>query len=146
MANMLNRFSNIDLGHRDQEVDISHVIAPHGDFGRTRNLNVILNSWLNILTTPKDTSDHDPEYGCGIQKFLFKQSDSFTLDEIKEEILYSLTKYDNRAKITNINVNLLRDLKGIKISIFVEYNGEKGQLSFTSNGNSFIIHNNVTSG
>ncbi len=138
MTNLLDRFSKTQLGNESYIIDYISTINPSGDFTKIEKINVILKSWFNILITPKRTVDHDPEFGCGIQRYIFKQVDGFTSNEIKDEIIYSLNRYDNRASIEKIIVEVLPNKKGFYIEIHVDYEGETSSLGFTLDENSFF--------
>lgn len=140
MPNLLDRFTNVKIGKESYKIDYVSTIGAYGDFAKIEKLNVILKSWFNILVTPPRTVDHDPEYGCGIQKFLFKPLDSFLINEIKDEIAYALKRYDPRAELTEINVEFLSSKKGLYVELYVRYKGEKGNISITADETSFLIH------
>lgn len=132
MANLLNKFSKKSVAANTYLIDYSSKIHPSGDFERIEKLNVIITSWLNILMTSVGTVDHDPEFGCGLHKYLFKPADSSTLSSIKTEIMTSLLKYDDRASIDNIIVKAVKEKKAVYIEIYVSYEGVRGQLSVVS--------------
>ncbi len=142
MGNLLNKFSKTTLGNNKYISDYSSKISPSGDFSKITKLNVILLSWFHILTTPKETADHDPEFGCGIQKYLFKLADGYTSDELKDDIRTSLMKYDNRAKLTDVQVKLLKNKKGFYVELHASYQGDRDKISFTLDENSFFIFQN----
>jgi phage baseplate assembly protein W len=131
MANFLDRFNKTVVGIRSKVADYTPTISPQGDFKRITNLDAILLSWNNILLTPVRTYTFDPEYGCELYKMVFEPSDTATVEKIKNEILRKLQTYDDRARITGIEVQYLTNKKGFTISIDVEYEGEKTQLGVT---------------
>jgi len=131
MANLLDRFNKNVRGSSGRIVDYISIISSKGDFKQIRNLDVILNSWNNILLTPLRTYLFDPEFGSNLYKMVFEPVDQNTVDRIKTEIENSLLKYDDRAAITNINISFLQDGKGFNVDITVDYEGEEGNLSLT---------------
>jgi len=129
MANPLSRFQ---LTSRTREKKIEYFdyiqkLTPIGDYVKIENIDVIINSWNNILLTPRGTYDHDPRYGSSLFDLIFQPADIDTQNLIREEIYNSVYYYDNRASINNITVTYLRGnstKKGYNVQIDVEYNGE----------------------
>lgn len=129
MANLLDKFKKSVIGSKFKIADYTCKLTPSGDFRRITQLEAILNSWNNILLTPKRTYDHDPEYGSDLYKFIFEPSDIQTMEAIRNEIKTSLEIYDNRAAPSKIDVKFLREKKGFSVDVFVEYEDQEGQLS-----------------
>ena len=128
MANLLDRFNKNVIGSRDRISDYQSVIDSSGDFKRVNDINVILNSWKNILMTPKRTYDHDPDFGCGIHEFLFEPADVKTEQKIKNEIMRQIPKYDNRAVIDNISISFFSNKKGFIINLSMIYKKQENNL------------------
>jgi len=131
MANLFDRFKNEVIGSESLLRDYLALVSSDGDFKRVSDLNVILNSWNNILLTPRGTYPHDPEYGSDLHLMVFEPSDSITADKLKTEVQTRLLTYDDRAQIENIEIFLLPNRKGFSVDVNVLYEGEKGVLSVT---------------
>lgn len=129
MANILDRFNQAVAGSKSKKADYAPIINPSGDFKRVTDLNAILLSWNNILLTPTRTYDHDPEYGCDLYKKVFDPADETTEQEIKDEIMYKLQRYDDRATIKKIDVIFLNNRKGFIVNVYVWYNKEESQIT-----------------
>ncbi|OQB41694.1 MAG: Gene 25-like lysozyme [candidate division CPR1 bacterium ADurb.Bin160] len=139
MSNFLDRFSNVQGGVKQGQIkDYISKISPTGDFTEIVDVRVILNSWSNILTTPRRTYIDDPEYGSELYKFVFAQADDKTIEDIKNEIAYSLRRYDDRAKIIDIKVEHIRSRKGFVVNLFVEYDKQKEQLKLIIDENIYF--------
>lgn len=128
MPNLLDRFNKQVLGSTNKLYDYLTVISSRGDFKRIENLNVILNSWNNILLTPRGTYLHDPEFGSDLYKYVFEPADESTVEAIKREVVDRITRYDDRATIENAVVTIQSDGKRINVELYVNYRGEKGIL------------------
>jgi phage baseplate assembly protein W len=128
MANLLDRFKGEVIGSEEIVRDYLSVIASVGDFKRISDLNVILNSWNNILLTPRGTYLHDPEYGSDLYKYVFEPSDNISVSGVKREVINRITVYDNRAVIEDVEVNVQSDGRRFDVIIYVNYNGERGTL------------------
>lgn len=133
MANLLDRFKSIVIGSVDTIRDYLPKIEAKGDFQSTNNLNVIINSWNNILLTPRRSYPYDPEYGSDLYKIVFDPLDEITIQKIEDEVYNSLQTYDNRAFIESIDIKYLRNEKGVSLDIYVDYKGEKDILSLVLN-------------
>lgn len=129
MANLLNRFNESVAGSNTKIADYLSTIAVAGDFKRIRDLEVILNSWNNILITPKRSYQYDPEYGSDLYKLVFEPADDITLDKVINEVKNTLMRYDDRATINDIDVVFFSNQKGFSLTIDVEYEGDTKQLN-----------------
>jgi phage baseplate assembly protein W len=128
MANLLDRFNKSVVGRENSISDYKSSIDSRGDFRRITDITVILTSWNNILTTPRRTYMFDPEYGSDLYKMIFEPADADTQTQIINEVVDTLKKYDDRARIKDVYVSFTVNKKGFNISIDVEYEGESGQL------------------
>lgn len=137
MANLLDRFKTQVRGSTDRLYDYLPKVSQTGEWQRISDINVIINSWNNILLTPKRTYLNDPEYGSNLHKMVFEPADSITAERVKNEIEDSLGTYDDRATIQNVEVFVLRNKKGFSLEIEVLYEGEKGIISLTFDENTF---------
>jgi len=137
MANLLDRFKTQVKGSTKKIYDYLPKISQTGDWSRIGGLDVIINSWNNILITPKRTYINDPAYGSDLYKLVFDPADGITADRVRDEIEISLGTYDDRAEIKRIEVFLLTGRKGFSVDIDVLYEGEKGLLTLTFDDNTF---------
>lgn len=133
MANLLDRFKNSVIGSDDKIRDYLPNIEAKGDFQSTVDLNVIINSWRNILLTPRRNYPYDPEYGSDLYKMVFDPLDEVTVQRIEDEVYLSIERYDNRAFIEDIDIKYLKFEKGVSLDIYVDYKGDKGILSVILN-------------
>lgn len=131
MANLLDRFNQQIVGSQGKVFDYVARISPSGDFTKVQDIEAILSSWNNILLTPVGTYPFDSEFGSNLMNYIFEPADTGTAEMIKSEIRYKLSKYDDRATITSIQINFLNNQKGFNVDIDIVYNGEKALLSAT---------------
>ena len=119
MANLLSRFNQTVAGSDSKLGDYKSTIESKGDFKRIKGIEVIINSWNNILVTPKRSYMFDPEYGSNLYKMVFEPADDRTKQQIIQETVGSIRKYDDRAKISNIRVEFFPNLKGFTVALDV---------------------------
>jgi len=139
MSGILEKFQKHIVGSQGRIADYTSSIAATGDFKRIADLNVILNSWRNILLTPLRSASFDPNYGSDLYKYVFDPADKNTLDTIKEEIYFRLPLFDDRATIVSVDVSFLPNRKGFVVDIQCRYDGNIGELSATIDPNSLSL-------
>ncbi len=127
--NLLDRFNQQIIGSQKKVFDYIAKISPSGDFSKVQDIEVILSSWNNILLTPVGTYPFDSDFGSNLMSYIFEPADTGTAEMIQSEIRQKLSKYDDRATITDIKINFLNNQKGFNVDIEVNYNGKKALLS-----------------
>ncbi len=125
MANSLDRFKKTLIGSKKKDSIFTDDILSNASLEKLTGINAIVESWRNILLTPKRTYDHDPEFGSRLKQFIFDPNDEQTKEAIVEEIKTSLMTYDNRGIIKKIDITPLSNMKGYKIDINVKYKNEE---------------------
>jgi len=143
VANLLSRFGKQVAGSKEKVADYLPNISPGGDFVRITDLNAILNSWNNILLTPTRTYTYDPDFGSDLYKYLFEPADSSTSEQIKSEIFSKLSRYDDRAAITSIDVQFLANQKGFVVSVSAVYKGERSTVVITIDESSYFTYSGL---
>ena len=128
MADLLRRFNQTVSGSNSKIGDYKSKIEAKGDFRRIQDLEVIINSWNNILITPRRSYQYDPEYGSDLYKLVFEPGDEITAQRIENEVMNTLLKYDDRASISSFDVLFYEDRKAFMVSIRVDYDGDSADL------------------
>ena len=126
--NSIQGFFNSVPGEKDEIKDVDIYISNRGDLQEIKGIDVIIRSILNILFTVKGSYIMDPEYGCGLHKYIFEPCDDVTLESIQNEISMALLRYEGRAKV-NSGIAFLQDGKGFVINLTVDYRGETKKTS-----------------
>ena len=129
MANILERFIKSARGTDIQPHDFIPYISSIGDFKRIRNINVILNSWNNILLTPLGSYIYDPNFGSDLYKLIFEPADAGTVAAIKNEVKTRIENYDTRGEILGITVVMLPNKKGFNVNVECGFRGASGEIS-----------------
>lgn len=128
MANLLSRFNQSVVGSDSKIGDYRSTIGSNGDFKRLESLDVIINSWNNILVTPRRSYMFDPEYGSNLYKLVFELADEKTQNQIIQETVETIRRYDDRARITDVDVEFFPNKKGFMVAIDVEFESSSSQL------------------
>lgn len=126
MPSYIGKFKKFVIGSEGRISDYIPKIVAKGDFKRIDDLQVILNSWNNILMTPKGSYLLDPNYGSDIYKYVFEPADASTVEGIQKETAGVISLYDSRARIVDVSVSRIKDKKGYAINITAEYKGKVG--------------------
>ena len=127
--NSLEKFQQTSVGSRGRIVEYLAKISPTGDLQKVVDLNAILTSWNNILTTPLRTCSFDPEFGSELYKYVFDPADITTMEKINNEVRYRLNSFDDRAVITDVKIEFLSNRKGFNVTVFVKYDRQYGQVT-----------------
>lgn len=100
--------------------DISTNLTQHPikrDLSLVTNEDAVKRSMRNILLTNKGERPLDPEFGVGLNRYLFEHASMSTSQIIKTEIRNAIESYEPRAIINNINVSADSDRYSLLISI-----------------------------
>jgi len=127
--NSLEKFQQTSVGSRGRIIDYIAKINPTGDLQKVMDLQAILTSWNNILTTPLRTCSFDPEFGSELYKYIFDPADASTLQKIDDEVRYRLNSFDDRAVITDVKIEFFSNRKGFNVTVFVKYDKQQGQVT-----------------
>jgi len=125
----LTKFNQTSVGSKGRILDYAAKINPSGELQKIVDLQAILTSWNNILTTPLRTCSFDPEFGSNLYKYVFDPADSGTVEKITNEVRYRINMFDDRAMVTNVTVEYLSNKKGFNVTVFVEYDGQRSQVT-----------------
>ena len=120
--NKLTEFYNTVPGSNFKLKDIDCIFDAKGDLRELHDVDVIVNSINNILNIPKGSYICDPNFGVGLEKYIFEPTDEVTKQAIIHEVRNAISVYEQRAKI-DINVYYYNNMSGFQISIKIEMDG-----------------------
>jgi phage baseplate assembly protein W len=107
--------------------DIDSIIDGKGDFREIYDINVIVNSINNILNIPKGSYICDPNYGVGLEKYLFEPADDITRQNILNEVKNAISNYEKRANIQT-EIYFFSNKNGFQIRMSVTMDGVSKEL------------------
>ena len=113
-----------------QKYGIKYPFTTDNDDGTYIDLNKtygegIQSQVLHVIFTPKGQKLRDPDFGTGLVKYIFSQSDSSTFGSIKGEISSQIAKYVPEVEFRDISIyNSEGDDNGIVV--IVEYGVKQG--------------------
>ena len=76
-----------------------------GDLIDLKNENAIARAVRNIVSTTPGEKLFDPDFGSSVSEILFENVDDITAVSIKDEIRSSLTNYEPRVELIDVEVD-----------------------------------------
>ena len=76
----------------------------NNDLIAIKNVNAITRSIRNIVLTTPGEKFFDPDFGSNVSKLLFENVDDITASQIQEEIEFSISNYEPRVKLIDVQV------------------------------------------
>ena len=73
-----------------------------------------------ILTTPKGSDIHRPNFGSDLWKFIDQPLNAITLGRIKTEIIDAIGMWEPRARVLSVEIEKDHIRGRVKVSIFLE--------------------------
>lgn len=99
------------------------------------NEKAINNSIRNIILTRRGTVPGKPRFGSDLYSLIFSPLDSLTESVAKSMIFACLTEFEDRIKITSIDLKSVEEYNKLVINITYKY---KDNLGVTTSGSSSI--------
>jgi len=114
--------------------DLPLDFTPHPVSGDVRPVVddvAIKRSIQNLIKTPKGSRPFHPEYGTAIGNFLFANADAFTKHNIRQSLQESLSQYETRINVIDIDPQFEgNDLK-IKITFKIKNTNSVSSITTT---------------
>ena len=76
----------------------------NNDLIAIKNVNAIARSVRNIVLTTPGEKFFDPDFGSNVSRLLFENVDDITASQIQEEIEFSISNYEPRVKLIDVQV------------------------------------------
>lgn len=86
---------------------------------------------LHTILTPKGQRIRMPDFGTDLIKFIFSPNDNTTINDIKSEIITSISKYVPEVTFRDIRITNPEDDEH-SIIIVIEYDTQKGETTITT--------------
>lgn len=118
------------------DLDLSFTAHPiTGDIPKLKDLDAIIGSLRNLFATGHYSRLFNPQIGSNMRRLLFEPIDELTSVSIKDDIKYTVTNYEPRVRLEQVEVTpdhennrydvslsffLVNDPEPITISFFLE--------------------------
>ena len=103
-----------------KDIDLTFTNSLSGDIYKKNDAAAVKQAIKNILITNTTEKPFKPFYGGNLYQFLFELSEDFDEYEIEEKIANTVSNYEPRALIQEINVDLAPDENSINVSIIFQ--------------------------
>jgi len=94
-----------------------------GYFNKKSGVDLVKNNLIQLLSTNKGERVMLPSFGINLDRYLFEPLDSFTIDQIKNDIFLTLAAYAPEVEVIDLSVTS-SDLYGYQENgaIFIKLN------------------------
>lgn len=108
-------------------------LSASGDLNKVTNENAINQSLLSLFNTTRGERVFNPGYGSNLKRLLFEPLDTFTGQSVLDELKQTVSVWEPRIKLTELNVEV--DYDNSAYNIYLQYQIVNtttiGTLSFT---------------
>ncbi len=73
-----------------------------------------------IMMTRKGERMMMPEFGCGIQDYVFETMDTSSLARMEKEVLYAIIRWEPRIIEPEVHIEMDKEQEG-KLNIYIQY-------------------------
>ena len=115
------------------DIDLTFAKRPSGDVYKKKDAAAVKQSIKNLLLTDFYEKPFQPFYGANLRAMLFELADEDTEDEVEENIINAINKYEPRAEILTITVNVLPDQNDMRVSVYFKIISTQETVTFTTN-------------
>ena len=115
------------------DIDLTFAKRPSGDIYKKKDAAAVKQSIKNLLLTDFYEKPFQPFFGANLRAMLFELADDDTEDEVEENIRNAINKYEPRAEILTISVNVLPDQNDIRVSVYFKIISTQETVTFTTN-------------
>jgi len=115
------------------DIDLTFAKRPAGDIYKKRDAAAVKQSIKNLLLTDFYEKPFQPFFGANLRAMLFELADEDTEDEVEENIRNAINKYEPRAEILTISVNVLPDQNDMRVSVYFKIISTQETVTFTTN-------------
>ena len=115
------------------DIDLTFNKKPSRDVYKKRDAAAVKQSIKNLLLTDFYEKPFQPFFGGNLRAMLFELADDETEDEVEDNIRNAINKYEPRAEILTITVNVLPDQNDIRVSVYFKIISTEETVTFTTN-------------
>ena len=115
------------------DIDLTFAKKPSNDVYKKRDAAAVKQSVKNLLLTDFYEKPFQPFFGGNLRAMLFELADEDTEDEVEENIRNAINKYEPRAEILTISVNVLPDQNDMRVSVYFKIISTQETVTFTTN-------------
>lgn len=99
------------------DVDLSFVPKPNGDIFKKTDAAAVKQSVKNIILTNHFEKPFLPFFGGNVRSLLFELAYDDVGEETQENIISALQRYEPRARVLNIDIQVEQDNNNLRVTI-----------------------------
>lgn len=100
-----------------RDIDLAFANRPSGDIYKKTDAAAVKQAVKNILLTNTTEKPFQPYYGGDLSRFLFSLTEDFDADDMRDNIIASISAYEPRAKILNVDIMIFEDRNDVKVTV-----------------------------
>jgi hypothetical protein len=103
------------------DFDLSFAVnTSSGDIFKKKDAAAVKQAVKNLLQTNRMEKPFRPDFGADLRGMLFELADDGTEQDLIEQVQGSISRYEPRAKITDLELNVSLDTNTLKVRIEFE--------------------------
>lgn len=99
------------------DIDLTFTVKPSGDIYKKFDAAAVKQSVKNLLLTSRYEKPFQPNFGANLNSALFALDTDYDPDFIQDLIADAIAKYEPRARVLEISLNLLPETNALDATI-----------------------------
>jgi len=100
-----------------KDIDIRLAIRQSGDVFKKTDAEAVKQAVKNLVMTNRFEKPFLPNFGGDVRSMLFELADEETADDIEQQILSSISRYEPRAQVINVEAILKEEFNSLSVKI-----------------------------
>jgi len=100
-----------------KDIDIRLAIRESGDVFKKTDAEAVKQAVKNLVMTNRFEKPFLPNFGGDVRSMLFELADEETADDIEQQILSSISRYEPRAQVMNVEAILKEEFNSLSVKI-----------------------------
>lgn len=100
-----------------KDIDLSFTAKPNGELYIKRDAAAVKQAIKTLIQTNYFEKPYQPFFGADIRSLLFELADDDIEEEVGEQVIEAIEKYEPRASIIDVRVRALPDYNSISVTI-----------------------------
>lgn len=117
------KYSDIDLTFTNKTVS--------GEIFKKEDAAAVKQAVKNLCMTNLNEKPFLPDFGANIQGMLFELADADTEEEIEDQVIASINRYEPRARVLNVIANSRPDRNEIDVTIIFQIINTQEEVSLS---------------
>lgn len=115
-----------------RDIDLSFTAKPNGELYIKKDADAVKQAVKNLIMTNYFEKPFQPFYGSNVSAYLFELADVDDVSTIESDIRQAIKKYEPRAEVTRVKVNIRPDQNSLDVSIDFKVINSDELITFTT--------------